>query len=119
MRGEMSIFGPRPHMLVHDDYFQAQIADYSRRQRVRPGITGWAQVNGCRGSVNSLGDVKRRLMFDLEYIDDYRFRMDAVIAWRTLGIVLSGRESWFRWRARPDDHAQFGTPRPGLVRTQR
>jgi Undecaprenyl-phosphate glucose phosphotransferase len=88
--GQMSIVGPRPHALAHDDSFERDLDLFSRRRRVRPGITGWAQVNGYRGETRTLEDVKRRMEFDLHYIDNWSIWLDVEIMARTVLTVSRG-----------------------------
>lgn len=80
----MSLVGPRPHALAHDIAFQREIALYARRHNVKPGITGWAQVNGLRGETDTQDKITRRVAFDLWYIDNWSFVLDLVILLRTL-----------------------------------
>lgn len=72
IRGEMALVGPRPHALAHDSYYGAQIATYHDRFRVRPGLTGWAQINGSRGATPRLSDMQRRVDLDLWYVSTLR-----------------------------------------------
>lgn len=84
LRGEMSLVGPRPHALAHNEYFARQIDNYLGRHRVRPGITGWAQVNGCRGETRTLDEMRRRVELDLFYIDNWSLLFDIQIILRTI-----------------------------------
>ena len=77
--GDMSIVGPRPHALVHDQQYVQRLARYARRHNVRPGITGWAQVNGHRGEISSDAKMRARLEHDLYYIDNWSFLLDVKI----------------------------------------
>jgi lipopolysaccharide/colanic/teichoic acid biosynthesis glycosyltransferase len=88
--GDMSIVGPRPHAIPHDAVYIAKIPGYARRYEVRPGVTGWAQVNGSRGRLHSLGDAERRLAFDLYYVDNRSLLLDLRIIMRSVRIVVSG-----------------------------
>jgi len=76
LRGEMSLVGPRPHALVHDQLFERKIALYARRHNVKPGITGWAQVNGLRGEIDAPEKIRRRVEHDLYYIDNWSLLLD-------------------------------------------
>lgn len=67
--GEMSIVGPRPHAIDHNKMFEEKILPFWRRHNVKPGITGWAQVNGCRGETDTIEKMQRRLEHDLYYIE--------------------------------------------------
>jgi Undecaprenyl-phosphate glucose phosphotransferase len=76
LRGEMSIVGPRPHATSHNKMFEGKISIFSRRHVVKPGITGWAQVNGYRGATDTLEKMRRRVEHDLWYIDNWSFWLD-------------------------------------------
>ncbi len=76
LRGEMSLVGPRPHALAHDAYYRARIQNYASRFRVKPGITGLAQVRGLRGETQSVGMMQQRVEADLEYIDTWSLALD-------------------------------------------
>jgi Undecaprenyl-phosphate glucose phosphotransferase len=84
LRGEMSIVGPRPHPLALNSTFQERIAPFSRRHNVKPGLTGWAQVNGFRGETNTIEKMQRRVEYDLHYIDNWSFMLDLKIVLMTL-----------------------------------
>ncbi|WP_375453897.1 exopolysaccharide biosynthesis polyprenyl glycosylphosphotransferase [uncultured Methylobacterium sp.] len=84
LKGEMSLVGPRPHALAHDRSFERRIALYARRHNVRPGITGWAQVNGLRGETLTDLDMERRVSHDLHYIDNWSIWFDIQIMIQTL-----------------------------------
>jgi Undecaprenyl-phosphate glucose phosphotransferase len=79
LRGDMSLVGPRPHALSHDRDYEQRIALYARRHNVRPGITGWAQVNGLRGETDTDEKMRRRVDFDLYYIDNWSMLFDLKI----------------------------------------
>jgi len=83
VRGEMSLVGPRPHALLHDDEFGALVADYQLRFRVRPGITGLAQVNGHRGAILSREQIIVRVQLDNAYIDNWSLLGDIRILLKT------------------------------------
>jgi exopolysaccharide biosynthesis polyprenyl glycosylphosphotransferase len=82
--GDMSIVGPRPHPVAMNDHFQQYILPLARRHNVKPGITGWAQVNGCRGETDTLEKMQRRIEHDLYYIDNWSFLLDIKIVLLTL-----------------------------------
>jgi Undecaprenyl-phosphate glucose phosphotransferase len=82
--GEMSLVGPRPHALAHDRSFERRIALYARRHNVRPGITGWAQVNGYRGETQTDLAMERRVACDLHYIDNWSVWFDIQIMIQTI-----------------------------------
>jgi Undecaprenyl-phosphate glucose phosphotransferase len=79
LRGDMSLVGPRPHALSHDHAFEQRIALYARRHNVKPGITGWAQVNGLRGEIDTEEKLQRRIDCDLYYIDNWSLLFDLKI----------------------------------------
>ena len=81
--GEMSLVGPRPHALVIDQRFERRIALYARRHNVKPGITGWAQINGFRGGMAE-ERMRARVEHDLHYIDHWSLWFDIEILWLTL-----------------------------------
>lgn len=84
LAGQMSLVGPRPHALAHDREFQRKIALYARRHNVKPGITGWAQVNGLRGVTDTDEKMARRITYDHWYIDNWSFWLDIAILFRTV-----------------------------------
>jgi putative colanic acid biosynthesis UDP-glucose lipid carrier transferase len=88
--GHMSIVGPRPHALAHEEKFEENLDLFSRRRRVLPGITGWAQVNGQRGETKTPEDVEKRMDYDLYYIDNWSIWFDMEIIVRTAVTVLRG-----------------------------
>jgi Undecaprenyl-phosphate glucose phosphotransferase len=84
LRGEMSIVGPRPHATAHNNMFEGKISVFSRRHVVKPGITGWAQVNGYRGVTDTLEKMRIRVEHDLYYIDNWSFWFDLRIVIMTV-----------------------------------
>jgi Undecaprenyl-phosphate glucose phosphotransferase len=84
LTGEMSIVGPRPHAIAHNKMFNRKIEAFWRRHNVKPGITGWAQVNGCRGETNTLNKMRRRIEYDLEYVDRWSLVFDLKIILMTI-----------------------------------
>lgn len=87
LQGRMSIVGPRPHAVAHNETYRKLIKGYMVRHKVRPGITGWAQVNGCRGETETLDKMKRRIDYDLEYLRHWSFGLDLRIILRTVGLM--------------------------------
>jgi putative colanic acid biosynthesis UDP-glucose lipid carrier transferase len=79
VRGEMSVVGPRPHALAHNTYYGNLVENYFNRHRVKPGITGWAQVHGFRGETNDPDMMAKRVQFDLEYIENWSIWLDLKI----------------------------------------
>ena len=88
LQGRMSIVGPRPHPIALDESQRRLIDGYRLRHKVRPGITGWAQVNGLRGETDTPDKMLNRIRFDLEYIDRWSIWLDIRIIWRTVFQVL-------------------------------
>ena len=84
IRGEMSLVGPRPHAMAHDRSFERRIALYARRHNVKPGITGWAQVNGFRGETRTDAAMEARVQADLYYIDNWSLWLDMTIIVQTV-----------------------------------
>jgi putative colanic acid biosynthesis UDP-glucose lipid carrier transferase len=84
LQGRMSIIGPRPHAIEHNHYYMGQIESYMQRHKVKPGISGWAQVNGLRGETDSLDKMKKRLEYDLYYIENWSLWFDIKIVLLTL-----------------------------------
>jgi Undecaprenyl-phosphate glucose phosphotransferase len=84
LMGQMSIVGPRPHATAHNDMFEGRILPFARRHNVKPGITGWAQVNGARGETDTLEKMQERVEYDLYYIDNWSFLFDVKIIMMTL-----------------------------------
>jgi Undecaprenyl-phosphate glucose phosphotransferase len=87
LRGEMSLVGPRPHATAHTDYFGDLIANYAYRHHVKPGLTGWAQVNGFRGET-TLDQMRARVEHDLWYIDNWNLWLDIKILLKTCMVLL-------------------------------
>ena len=94
LRGNMSLVGPRPHALAHNDQYATLIADYAFRHHVKPGITGWAQINGLRGRTSRLEHMASRVEYDLWYIKNWSFWLDVKIAALTCIEVLRGRGAY-------------------------
>jgi putative colanic acid biosynthesis UDP-glucose lipid carrier transferase len=83
-RGEMSVVGPRPHMLKHTEYYAGRIEGYMLRHEVRPGVTGWAQVTGFSGEIRNMQDMEGRVARDIWYIRHRSFLLDMCIVIRTV-----------------------------------
>jgi lipopolysaccharide/colanic/teichoic acid biosynthesis glycosyltransferase len=88
--GQMSIVGPRPHPLKLDEQYHQMVEKYLVRHFAKPGITGWAQVNGCRGETKELKDMQRRVDYDIWYIENWSFLLDLKIIWRTIVNMVRG-----------------------------
>lgn len=88
LQGRMSVVGPRPHAVAHNEMYRKLIKGYMLRHKVRPGITGWAQVNGFRGETETLEKMKARIDCDLEYLRNWSLRLDLYILVKTVWVVL-------------------------------
>jgi len=88
LKGDMSLVGPRPHAAAHNSEYEQAIGNYAFRHHVKPGITGWAQVNGYRGETNTLKLMEKRVEYDLWYINNWSFRLDIAIVIRTLVVAF-------------------------------
>ena len=88
LMGDMSIVGPRPHMLKHTDEFTEMVDGYMLRHQVKPGVTGWSQVNGYRGEIKKVEDIRNRVKFDLWYIDHWSFFLDLRIIFKTMTLCF-------------------------------
>jgi len=93
LKGEMSIVGPRPHMLKHTKGFSTMEDQYMIRQFLKPGITGWAQVNGYRGEITELQHIKKRVEYDLWYLENWSLWLDLRIIFLTVYNVFRGEEN--------------------------
>jgi Undecaprenyl-phosphate glucose phosphotransferase len=80
LKGEMSVVGPRPERPYFVDKFKKEIPKYMVKHQVRPGLTGWAQIHGCRGNTS----IKKRIDYDIEYVETWHFGLDVLIMWKTL-----------------------------------
>ncbi len=92
--GDMSLVGPRPHALAHDNYFENLLQDYAFRHHVKPGMTGWAQVNGLRGATPSVEQIAQRVQLDLWYINNWSLWLDIQILVKTFFEVLRKRNAF-------------------------
>ena len=90
--GSMSVVGPRPHMLKHTEQYSELISNYLVRHFAKPGITGWAQVNGCRGETKQLEDMQKRVDLDIWYIENWSFLLDLKIIYKTVWNMFVGDE---------------------------
>jgi putative colanic acid biosynthesis UDP-glucose lipid carrier transferase len=84
----MSIVGPRPHAVAHNEQYRQLISGYMHRHKIKPGITGWAQINGLRGETDTLDKMRARVEYDLEYVRNWGLSLDIRIILRTAGLVL-------------------------------
>jgi exopolysaccharide biosynthesis polyprenyl glycosylphosphotransferase len=93
LAGDMSLVGPRPHAAAHEKFYEARIANYHLRRRVKPGITGWAQIHGCRGATPELADMQARVDLDQFYVEHESLALDLKILAQTPAAVLSGKNA--------------------------
>jgi putative colanic acid biosynthesis UDP-glucose lipid carrier transferase len=91
--GDMSIVGPRPHMLLHTQEYSRLINKYMVRHFVKPGITGWSQVTGFRGETKELKDMEGRIRGDIWYLEHWSFGLDLYIMYRTVANVFRGEKN--------------------------
>ncbi len=94
LQGSMSIVGPRPHAVAHNEEYRRIIKAYMVRHKVKPGITGWAQVNGHRGETDTLDKMKARVEYDLEYLRNWSLGLDLQIIVRTIRLVFFDRNAY-------------------------
>ena len=94
LQGRMSVVGPRPHALAHNELYRGQVKAYMIRHKVRPGITGWAQVNGFRGETETVDKMRRRVEHDLYYLQNWSLSMDLQIILRTIALVFRDATAW-------------------------
>ena len=93
LQGRMSVVGPRPHAVAHNEMYRKVISGYMVRHKVRPGITGWAQVNGLRGETETVEKMKARIDFDLDYLRNWSLQLDSYIVAKTAWILLKGQKN--------------------------
>ncbi|MEY8688545.1 MAG: undecaprenyl-phosphate glucose phosphotransferase [Leptothrix sp. (in: b-proteobacteria)] len=94
LQGRMSIVGPRPHAVAHNEQYAQLIKTYMVRHKVRPGITGWAQVHGFRGETDTVDKMKSRLEYDLDYLRNWSLGLDMHIIARTIRLVIADRNAY-------------------------
>jgi putative colanic acid biosynthesis UDP-glucose lipid carrier transferase len=94
LRGDMSLIGPRPHAVAHDEMWGRQVPGYDRRFRARPGLTGYAAVCGFRGEVKELQAIVDRVGADNEYVDTWSFALDMKIIWHTLPLIFGDTRAY-------------------------
>ena len=94
LNGTMSLVGPRPHAVDHNEEFGALIRGYFARHTVKPGITGWAQVNGLRGEIDTIEKIENRVKHDVYYAENWSLLFDLRILCATLIICLTGKNAY-------------------------
>ena len=94
LKGEMSVVGPRPHTVAHNEYYRKAVKRYMVRHKVKPGLTGWAQVNGLRGETAQLERMEERIRYDLEYIKNWSPMLDLRIVFMTVMMIFRDRNAY-------------------------
>jgi len=94
LQGRMSIVGPRPHAVAHNDYYKQHVPRYMLRHKVKPGITGWAQVHGLRGETDTLEKMEKRVEYDLFYIEHMSLWLDLKIMAMTVFKGFASRNAY-------------------------
>lgn len=90
--GDMSIVGPRPHMVKHTEEYSKQVDSFMVRHWVKPGITGWSQVTGLRGEIKSIEQITKRVEGDIWYIEHWSFPLDIYIIFKTIVNIIKGEK---------------------------
>ncbi|MEB0138475.1 MULTISPECIES: undecaprenyl-phosphate glucose phosphotransferase [unclassified Undibacterium] len=94
LSGDMSLVGPRPHAVAHNELYRKLVNGYMFRHKIKPGITGWAQVNGLRGETETLEKMQARVDYDLYYLQHWSIWLDIVIIWRTVKVVFGDKNAY-------------------------
>lgn len=94
LNGSMSIVGPRPHAIAHNEHYRKIICGYMWRHKVKPGMTGWAQINGYRGETDTLDKMKGRVIYDISYLKNWSLWLDLTIIFRTIKLVVKDAHAY-------------------------
>lgn len=94
LQGSMSVVGPRPHAVAHNEMYRKKVEYYMLRHRIKPGITGWAQINGWRGETDTVDKMKMRVQYDLEYIKNWSLWLDFKIVLMTVFKGFVGKNAY-------------------------
>lgn len=94
LKGDMSFVGPRPHAAGHNKEYRGLIKGYMLRHKVKPGLTGWAQIHGFRGETDTLDKMENRVLYDLEYLRNWTPLLDVYVLLRTVWLVVSGKNAY-------------------------
>jgi lipopolysaccharide/colanic/teichoic acid biosynthesis glycosyltransferase len=94
LAGTMSFVGPRPHAVAHNETYRKLISGYMIRHKIRPGMTGWAQVHGLRGETSTVEQMRLRVQYDLDYLRHWSLWLDCKILFKTAIIVIRGRNAY-------------------------
>jgi len=94
LQGRMSVVGPRPHAVAHNETYRKLIDGYMVRHKVKPGVTGWAQVNGFRGETDTVDKMQQRIAYDLAYLRNWSLRLDLVIILKTMLLMFRDKRAY-------------------------
>jgi len=94
LQGGMSVVGPRPHAVSHNEMYRSLIKGYMIRHKVKPGITGWAQINGFRGETDTLEKMQARIDYDLDYLRNWSLFLDLLIIFKTISVVIEDNNAY-------------------------
>jgi putative colanic acid biosysnthesis UDP-glucose lipid carrier transferase len=94
LTGKMSFVGPRPHAVAHNEQYRKLISGYMIRHKVRPGITGWAQVNGLRGETDTVEKMRQRIEYDIDYLNNWSLWLDFKILLRTVPLIFRDKGAY-------------------------
>jgi putative colanic acid biosynthesis UDP-glucose lipid carrier transferase len=94
LAGKMSFVGPRPHAIAHNEQYRKLISGYMIRHKVRPGMTGWAQVNGLRGETDTVEKMRQRIEYDIDYMNNWSLWLDCKILLRTALLVFRDHRAY-------------------------
>ena len=94
LQGRMSVVGPRPHAVAHNEEYRKLVKGYMVRHKVKPGITGWAQVNGLRGETDTVDKMKARIEYDLDYLRHWSIGLDTMIILRTVMVIFRDKNAY-------------------------
>lgn len=94
LQGTMSIVGPRPHAVAHNEYYRKLIHGYMWRHKVKPGITGWAQINGYRGETDTIDKMEGRVIYDIAYLKSWSLWLDLTIIFKTMKLMLKDSQAY-------------------------
>jgi putative colanic acid biosynthesis UDP-glucose lipid carrier transferase len=94
LQGRMSVVGPRPHAVAHNEMYRRLIKGYMIRHKVKPGITGLAQVNGLRGETDTLDKMQLRIEHDLDYLRNWSLQLDLQIVVKTIFVLLKNQNAF-------------------------
>jgi putative colanic acid biosynthesis UDP-glucose lipid carrier transferase len=94
LQGAMSVVGPRPHAVAHNEKYRKIIKGYMIRHKVKPGITGWAQINGLRGETKTVNKMEKRIKYDLDYLRRWSIFLDLKIIWKTIFVIFNDSNAY-------------------------